>query len=378
MRASRTAAVDAICNLIEEENDVMTLMKMTKKLDITSEKIQEFLIDQVQNINEYEAYRKLMRLQAIDDILPTVLLIHIEGFAHQERNELISQGWSSYYQQNENVLRRNREKVVAKFRPRQEYNRQYDGIYRIWVVFDAKIRTKEFADASKTAEFIADHAPDCVGSVCLTLKVEYALTNARDGDKIFINTGRYIIDPDLQHLVIRNKNLEIRCLNQGVHIVSLGTSIFITGTSSILMEEINLHFEKNLYDSTKAITLRDSANVWINDCEFHNDTNQWLLVADAPASRVHCTGGGIFGGMGIWMKGNQNMVSVIDMTFDCKEWGFAIYSQRGKMELAGNVFLAGKVRGDEQNWKDWTIVGNEVARTNRHQFLDRFNKIVKL
>ena len=108
MRASRTAAVDAICNLIEEENDVMTLMKMTKKLDITSEKIQEFLIDQVQNINEYEAYRKLIRLQAIDDILPTVLLIHIEGFAHQERNELISQGWSSYYQQNENVLRRNR------------------------------------------------------------------------------------------------------------------------------------------------------------------------------------------------------------------------------------------------------------------------------
>lgn len=372
---SQTTAVEEICDLIENENNMLILVQMAQKMDITPYEIQDFMIDHAQNLVGYEANIKLMRLKPIDHILPKCLLIYIEAYAHQERNEFISKSWCSYYQKNEDILRMNRGRVVEKYRLTRLYERQYTGDYDIWMVYDVELESEEYLTARKVAKFMAEYSPYYVGSVKLTSKVELALIGAKDGDKIFINTGNYVIDAELDHIIIRNKNLEIRALSTGVNVESKATSIFITGTSVIFMKEINFHFKKNLRDNAKAITLRDSAHVVLENCVFNNETDRWLIVADAPASRLYCLGGEMVGRMGIWMKGTENIVSVIDMTFVCT--GTAIYCQRGKMEIAGCQIVSGLVGGNAENNENWTIIGNVVGRKNRHQILDEFNKIVQ-
>ena len=325
---------EMLIDLIQNEQQQCALLRLIVILKISTKQMQTMLCCHANSMTESEARAAVYRVIPIDAILPFSIMQYIASFDHGNHQTMINKSWSKYYQKNNNLIRKLRQKVAAKYR--NLYSPPFMQEMRGQRIFMVR------PDQGKTRS--------------LTINLTNCLEGAHSGDQIWLQRGTYTIqsDRDGGEVLIRGKDVQIIGRESGVFVECTSGCIELNEGAKLLLRNVTMDLTNNR--RAVGIIVGERSELWVEQCELKH---RKCVIMMKSKSRVHMVSARLIGDIGldtwrIYLK--DTAIYAADCLFEVQRW--ALFGIE-RMACFGCVFTKGMVySGSHCNRNRFIFVGN--------------------
>ena len=359
----RQDPVSRLKDIVEETNDMDTLLRLIPKLGVTKDILKQILVEYVCAMTQTQAQSQLNWVLPINELLPRRAIESICLWTHDIGQRACSKEFDEVYRTNQSLIKQDRERVAEEYKTTIEIPLVFDSILgRTVKVPYVPPLERNSSSGKRLAETLR------------RTDITSFIQTCKSGDRIVLPKGDYKWrnrEEDF-NIVLEDKCLEIVGAEKGVRIFAENGTVRLFGKAMLSLRNVEVDLREN--NRPEGFKLERGSQLIATDCILRH---RKFVVRAGRNTKVILSSCKLRGENGVWTDTHEIIscdIQAVDCTFEIFTW--AIRS-RGDFSFYGCIFRGGMI-GEGSTDAGRVLVGNVFENwwSNRvRQRWERVNRI---